>query len=215
MGQGRRHLHLCQSLYQMLRAVCVPEHTVGADQFVYFDAANPKRCLAPDAFVTLGVPDHDFDSYLAWEDGAPALAFEVLSTSDSPERWTFEEKLRRYRALGVRELVTIDLDAPPGQRMRVWDRLEHDLVERVIEGERTPCVTLGLTLLVGPVNEYPAGLRLARGEDGSEPILTEREARLADAERWTTERAARLRVEELNARLEAELAARVASTKDR
>ena len=38
----------------------MPEHTVGADQFVYFDAAAPRRCLAPDAFVTLGVQDHDF-----------------------------------------------------------------------------------------------------------------------------------------------------------
>ncbi len=63
---------------------------------------------------------------------------------------------------GVRELVTIHLDAPPGQRLRVWDRLEHDLVERVVEGERTPCVTLGLTLLVGPVDDYAVGLRLAR-----------------------------------------------------
>ncbi len=76
MGQGRRHMHLCHALYEMLRAVCVPEHTVGADQFVYFDAANPKRCLAPDAFVTLRLPDHDFDSYFVWEEGTPALAFE-------------------------------------------------------------------------------------------------------------------------------------------
>jgi len=85
---------------EMLRAVCVPEHTVGAHQFVYFDAENTKRCLAPDAFVTLGVRDHDFDSYLAWEEGTPAIAFEILSPSDTPERWSFEEKLDRYRALG-------------------------------------------------------------------------------------------------------------------
>jgi Uma2 family endonuclease len=95
----------------MLQAICVPEHTVGAEQFVYFDASAPTRCLAPDAFVTLGVPDHDVDSYLVWEEGTPELAFEVLSPSDTPERWTFEEKLRRYRALGVRELVTFHVDA--------------------------------------------------------------------------------------------------------
>jgi hypothetical protein len=52
---------------------------VGADQFVYFDAANPKRCLAPDAFITLGVPDHDFDAYLAWEEGTPDVALRVTS----------------------------------------------------------------------------------------------------------------------------------------
>ena len=201
MGQGRRHLKLCNALFEMLCAACVPEHTVGADQFVYFDAANPKHCLAPDAFVTLDVPDHDFDSYLVWEEGTPAVAFEVLSPSDSPERWTFDEKLRRYRALGIRELVTVHLDAPPGERLRVWDRLEHDLVERVVEGDRTPCLSLGLTVLVGPVNEYPVGLRLARDADGRDLILTEREGRAAEAK-------ARHHAEERNAELERELAAK-------
>jgi Uma2 family endonuclease len=164
----------------MLRAVSVPEHTVGADQFVYFDAANPKRCLAPDAFVKLGVRDHDFDSYLVWEEGTPELAFEVLSPSDTPERWTFDEKLRRYQALGVRELVTFHVDAEPGKRLRVWDRLEQDLVERVVTDDRTPCVTLGLTLLVGPVlvdpdDAYPIALRLSRDADGRDLVLTAQE----------------------------------------
>ena len=201
MGQGRRHRHLCDALYMMLRAACVPEHTVGADQFVYFDAANPRRRLAPDAFVTLGVRDHDFDSYLVWEEGTPDVAFEVLSPSDTPERWTFEEKLRRYRALGVRELVTFHVDAPQGEQLRVWDRLEHDLVERVVTGDRTPCVTLGLTLLVGVVNEYAVGLRLARDAEGRDLVLT-------DAEGRATEAAARLRAEERIVLLEREIAAR-------
>lgn len=179
MGQGRRHLHLCAALYEMLRAVCVPEHTVGADQFVYFDAANPKRCLAPDAFVTLGLRDHDFDSYFAWEEGTPDLAFEVLSPSDTPECWTFEEKLRRYHTLGVGELLTFHLDAAPGQRLRVWDRIEHDLVERVVTGDLTPCLTLGLTVLIGPVDSYAVGPRLARDVEGRDLVLTEKEARLA------------------------------------
>ena len=118
MGQGRRHLYLCRALHAMLRAVSVPAHTVGADQFVYFDAADPRRCVAPDSFVTLGVVDHDFDSYKVWEEGTPDVAFEVLSPSDSPERWTFEEKLLRYHALGVRELVTFHVDAAPDERLR-------------------------------------------------------------------------------------------------
>ncbi|CAN5924345.1 hypothetical protein BH11MYX4_BH11MYX4_62670 [soil metagenome] len=209
MGQGRRHYNLCKALYEILRAACGPEHTVGADQFVYFDAADPRRCLAPDAFVTLGVRDHDFDSYLAWEEGTPELAFEVLSPSDTPERWPFAEKLLRYRALGVRELVTFDVDAPSGQRLRIWDRLEHDLVERVVEGERTPCVTLGLTLLVGPIlvdggQEYPAALRLAGGPEG-DLVLTEAEGRAAEA-------AGRQRAEERIAELEKELATRAPRT---
>jgi len=229
MGQGRRHLKLCNALFEMLCAACVPEHTVGADQFVYFDAANPRRCLAPDAFVTLHVRDHDFDSYLVWEEGTPELAFEVLSPSDTPERWTFEEKVHRYRTLGVRELVTFHVDAPAGERLRVWDRLEHDLVERVVVDDRTPCVTLGLTLLVGPVEQYAVALRLARDPEGRDLVLTaeerlraeehekEREAagrreeaagRAAEAAGRREEAAARRRAEERIAELEKQLAAK-------
>jgi hypothetical protein len=214
MGQGRRHYNLCHALYQMLRAVCVPEHTVGADQFVYFDAANPRRCLAPDAFVTLGVPDHDFDSYLVWEEGTPDVAFEVLSPSDTPERWTLEEKLRRYHALGVRELVTFHVDAPEGKRLRIWDRLEQDLVERTVAGDTSPCVTLGLTLLITPLDKYPTCLRLARDPDGRDLVLTADERRIAaDEQRIAVEAALRVaqhdregaeaRVRELEAKLTA------------
>ncbi len=204
MGQGRRHRHLCEALYQMLRAVCVPDHTVGADQFVYFDAANPKRCLAPDAFVTVGVVDHDFDSYLVWEEGTPDVAFEVLSPSDTPERWTFAEKLRRYRALGVRELVTFHVDAPSGERLRIWDRLEHDLVERVVAEDRSPCVNLGLTLVVGPVDGYPVGLRLSRDPEGADLVETDKEGRFAEAR--AREAAVLARQAETTARMQAETA---------
>ena len=215
MGQGRRHYYLCRALHDMVRAVCVPEHTVGADQFVYFDAANPRRCLAPDSFVTLGVRDHDFESYLVWEEGTPDVAFEVLIPSDSPERWTFEEKLRRYHALGVRELVTFHVDAEPGARLRVWDRIDNDLVERVVTEDKTPCLTLGVVLLVGPVDDYPLGLRIAHDADATDLVLTEAEGRRAEAEAKETEAAgrqaeasARKRAEERIVELENELAAR-------
>lgn len=177
MPQSTRHVLLCKALYEMLAAVCAPEHTVGFDNFVYFDASDPGRKLAPDAFVKLGVPWHDFESYLAWEEGTPEIAFEVLSPSDTPERWTFQEKLRRYLALGVLELVTIDIDAPAGARLRVWDRIEHDLVERVVENDTTECVTLGLTLLVGAVEHYPVALRIARDREGKDLVPTDLEAR--------------------------------------
>jgi len=199
MGQGRRHLHLCQALYQMIRAVAAPDNTVGADQFVYFDAANPRRCLAPDVFVTLGVRDHDFDAYLVWEEGTPTLAFEVLSPSDSPERWTFSEKLRRYQALGVRELVVFFVDGKSGKRLRAWDRIDQDLVERVVTKETTPCLTLGLTLLIGPVEQYPIGLRVARDSAGKDLLFS-------DKENAAHERGRRQSAEARVAELERELA---------
>lgn len=191
LPESRRHNRHRTTLFLVLQQELGPQHTVGCDQFVYFDATDPRRCLAPDAFVKLGVPDHDFDAYLVWEEGTPELAFEVLSPSDSPERWTFKEKLRRYRALGVRELVCFNLDAKPGKRLRVWDRLEHDLVERVVTNERTPCLVLGLTMFVGKVGVDPIALRFARDPAGRDLVLTPQEmlaAASAERDRVSAER---------------------------
>lgn len=49
----------------------------------------------------------------------------------------------------MKELVRFDPEAPAGQRLRAWDRVREDLVERQIEGDRTPCLTLGLNWTVG------------------------------------------------------------------
>ncbi len=196
MGQGGRHYRMCHALYEILRAAAGPEHTVSCDAFVYFDAANPERKLAPDGAVKLGVAQHLFESWKTWERGAPEVAFEILSPSDSPERWTFEEKLLRYRALGVSELVVFHADGEPGSRLRVWDRIDGDLVERTVNDERTPCLTLDTTLVVAPLGELPACLRLAHDAEGRELIPTESEAR-RDAEARLRE--AEKRIAELEA----------------
>lgn len=212
LGQGKKHLELCVALYQMIGRIVGDEHAKGADQFVYFDAADPRRCLAPDAFVKLGVRDSAFETWKTWESGAPDVAFEVLSPSDTPERWTFREKLKRYRALGVRELIVANLDAPSGKRLRAWDRIDGDLVERIVKNDRTPCVTLGVHLLIGPIDRYPVGLRVARDAMGEDRVLTpaegervaqERERLAQERERAAQERerAAQARVAELEAAL--------------
>src|SRR4029078_10832433 len=86
MGQGGRHYRMCMALYEILRTAAGPEHTVACDAFLYFDASNPKRKLAPDASVKLGVAQHDFDSWKTWVGGAPELALALLSLRDSRER---------------------------------------------------------------------------------------------------------------------------------
>ena len=45
----------------------------------------------------------------------------------------------------------------------------------------SPCVALGLTLLIGTVDKYPAGLRLARDAEGYDLVLTLDEQRMAEA----------------------------------
>lgn len=203
MGQSGRHYRMCNALYEILRAAAGPEHTVSCDAFVYFDAANPERKLAPDGAVKLEVPQHDFDSWKSWKRGAPELAFEILSPSDSPERWTFEEKLQRYRALGVSELVVFHVDAEPGARLRVWDRIDGDLVERTVTDERTPCLTLDATLVVAPVEDLAACVRVARDAAGHDLFPTNAET-AREAAAHLQQAAAHLQQAEADRRREAD-----------
>lgn len=183
--ESKRHRILCDQLYQLLRRLVAPSSAIGADQFVYFDAENPERCLAPDAFVKMGVNDSLFDSWKTWEHGAPELCVEVLSPSDTSEYLTPSQKLARYRALGVRELVVFNFDAAAGKRLRVYDRVRGDLVERAVLRETTPCLLLGELLgrrydwVIAPADELPVALRL-KGKR-LVPTAAEREAELERA----------------------------------
>ncbi|MBK6692975.1 MAG: Uma2 family endonuclease [Myxococcales bacterium] len=204
LGQSQRHLELCFLLFALLKRLVAPEHSCGADQFVYWNARTNRRQLAPDGFVKLGVAHEAFNSWKTWEKGIPELAVEILSPSDTPERWTFEEELERYHELGVRELVCFNMDGRVGERLRVWDLIEGDLVERIVEGESTPCLTLSGVLgapvlwAVAPFGEFPAALRLMR--DGTLVPTAEEERDKAEREA----KALTARVAELEAKLRGE-----------
>ncbi|WP_437727166.1 Uma2 family endonuclease [Sorangium sp. So ce861] len=208
--ETKRHLEIRTLLYLVLKTFS-DRAAIGSDQFVYWSASDPSRCLAPDAFVRLDTPDTPFGSWKTWERGAPELAVEIVSEHDAdPQTWA--EKLGKYHELGVMELVAFDPEAAPGERLRVWDRIDGDLVERVVEGERSPCSVLGLHWVVVPAAGHPAALRLARTPDGAELVLTPEEAerRRAEAERRRAEAEGR-RAETERRRAEAELAARASA----
>jgi Uma2 family endonuclease len=209
LREGERHARVCQVFHDLLTSVVPTSRcSIGADQFVYFRANDPSRCLAPDAFVKIGVPDEAFPSWKSWERGAPDVAFEILSPSDSDEPWTLDEKLERYHELGVRELVVFDVDAPAGRRLRAWDRMDGDLVERVVEHERTPCLTLGLQLTIAPAVidaalRLPACLRLLRDDGSLELTLEEERTALERAEQAQNAEAEVSRAEAHSQRAEA------------
>jgi hypothetical protein len=159
---------------------------------VYFDAGDPRRCVAPDAFVRLGAENDDFPTWKVWERGAPDVAVEIASSNERP--WA--DKLADYRAIGVRELVRFDPEASSGERLRVWDRVEGDLVPRVVDGDRAASRALGGTWCVGRGARYAVALRL---EDASGAVLP------TDAE------AERVRADALEAKLAALLAERSGS----
>ncbi len=205
--ESKRHLDLRTFLYQVLRGFA-DRHSIGCDQFVYWVANDTKKNVAPDAFVKLGTPDTAFGSWKTWERGAPDLCVEIVSEFDRrPASWT--KKLARYHQLGAREVMLFDPHRPAGRRIRVWDRVDGDLVERVVSGDRTPCLTLGLHWVVTPIDGHPAGPRLARDPKGKDLVLTEAEAArakteaaLAEAEAAKAEaKAAGRRIAELEAQL--------------
>jgi Uma2 family endonuclease len=173
--ESKRHLELRTLLYAILKRRFAGEARIGSDQFVYFRASDPKKCVAPDAFVRRGAPDEDFASWKVWERGAPELAVEIVSESDRP----WEEKLADYHEIGVIELVRFDADAPEKQTLRVWDRIDGDLVERVIDSGRTPSGVLGGAWVVRPGAGYPAALRL---EDERGQLLLSPEERVVELE---------------------------------
>jgi hypothetical protein len=194
--ESKRHLALRTVLFSFLERAFGDRAAIGSEQFVYFDATDPRRCVAPDAFVRLGAENDSFATWKVWERGAPDVAVELSSPNERP--WS--DKLADYRAIGVRELVRFDADAPPGERLEVWDRVEEDLVPRVVEGDRAASHVLGGTWCVGPGAGYGVALRLE--DAGGVFFPTEAEAERAAKE---VERA---RADALEAKLAALLAAR-------
>lgn len=178
MPQSFRHHRMCELIYQVLASVAGSSDTVGADQFIYYDASSPRRCVAPDAYVKLGVPSHMPNSWRTWEKGTPELCVEILSPSDSEEKLSFAEKLRRYTALGTRELIVFNADR---KRIRAWDRVGDDFVERIVAGDQTPCVTIPRhAFVVAPDAKLGHVLRLRDAEGKLIPTDAEEVARLRE-----------------------------------
>ena len=172
--EGYSHAVLRIFLFQLLQFRLGEKHSVGSDQFVYWNARDPRRSLSPDLIVRLGVPQTSFGSWKTWEQGGPPdLAVEVICP-DEGDGVPWQEKLGRYHELGVRELVRFDPLGREGERLRAWDRLQEDLVERRVKEDTTPCLLLGLEWRVLPVENEAVGLRLF-DEEGN-PIATQLEA---------------------------------------
>src|SRR5450432_2586645 len=127
--ESKRHLQLRTLLFQFLELAFSKEAAIGCDQFVYWDRSDPRACLAPDAFVRLGEEDDLFPTWKVWERGAPEVAVEIISSADGAEP-DWQEKLEKYRRIGVAELVRFD---PESDRpLRIWDLVEHELRERIL-----------------------------------------------------------------------------------
>jgi hypothetical protein len=207
--ETQRHLELRTALYQLLRLALDAQHSVGSDQFVYYDASDPGACLAPDVFVKLTGGAEEITSWKVWERGTPELAVEFVSRSDAPDA-PWADKLKRYHRLGVRELVRFEQHA--ANPIRIWDYVDGDLVERRVSATSPAlCRVLGWYWVVGRDERWGPTLRLATDPEGGHLIQTEKEVR-ADAERRAIEATQR---EAEAAQREAEAAQREAEAAQR
>jgi Uma2 family endonuclease len=198
--ESKRHLELRTALYLIVKFAMSKTAVFGSDQFVYWDPTNPKACLAPDLLLKLGGPDTDYDTWKVWERGAPDIAVEIASRSDSPEM-AWEEKLERYQKIGLKELVRYDWKKPKTS-LRIFDNIEGDLVERVMEGEDATLSSV-LPYYWTVVNGM---LRLAEDAGGTRLLPTYEERAQSEATRAQSEASRADTAEAEIVRLRAELA---------
>jgi hypothetical protein len=173
VGESTRHLRLRTLVYLFLKQAFEDVAMIGSEQFVYWDPTNPRACLAPDAFVRFGSKNADFDSWKVWERGAPQVAIEIISDADASEA-IWQEKLERYRHLGVSELVWFDAQTPE-HPLRIWDFAGDDLLERRLFEPWAQSRHLGGYWLPVQAANGDLCLRLSRDEHGLQLFPTAEE----------------------------------------
>lgn len=120
---------------------------ISANLFLYYKKGNPRRRVAPDLLVVLGVDGHRRPNYKIWEEGkAPDVVFEF--TTASSRIADMGEKLGLYAALGIPEYYVFD---PTGEylqpRFRAF-RLHGDVYRELPVDDRVSSPLLGLELRV-------------------------------------------------------------------
>ncbi len=188
VSETKRHF-LARTALLLSLEEALPAAAVGSLQRVYLDASDPRRYLSPDAFVKIGAKSDSFDTWKIWERTAPDLAVEILSDPDRSEvDWS--DRLVLYHASGISEVVRFDA-ANIVQPLRMWDRIQDDLVERLPGHPASrECVALGCWWVVVPSGDS-LHLRLARDPDGKGLLPTPSEERDRLAKELAEERAAR------------------------
>jgi len=176
------HLEVRTALYLLVRDFVGARGAVGSEQFVYWDPSEPRRCLAPDLIVRMGAVPGPFPVWKTWERGAPHLAVEVVSPFDTGEA-EWQRKLARYRRSGINEIARFDPE-DAARPLRLWDRLEGDLVERDLIGDNALlCDTLAVYWCVRSDPTLGQTLRFSHDALGQELVPTSAERERAAAER--------------------------------
>jgi Uma2 family endonuclease len=150
MAETEIHLMVAIDTIQVLRDFFAgqPNVYVCGNLLLYYEEGNPRKHVAPDVFVAIGVPKEPLrDHYLVWKEGkAPDLIIEL--TSKSTRQQDVKLKFAIYRdILKVSEYFLFDptedyLD-PPLRGFRL-SRGRYISIKRI--AGRLPSQVLGLHL---------------------------------------------------------------------
>ena len=80
---------------------------VGVDMLIYYERGNNEARVAPDVFVSFGVPPRERPSYFVWQEGKPP---DVVWEFGAPLtiKGDAAQKKETYREMGVREYWLAD-----------------------------------------------------------------------------------------------------------
>ena len=149
MAETGIHVDCMTDLFKMLRGffLMAPDVYVGANMFLYYQEGDPRKVVAPDVFVVLGVSSRDErNTWKVWVEGkAPDVIFEL--TSKSTRKEDLVEKKGLYERLGVREYFLFDPQREYLQPSLWGYRLAGKEYVR-LEGEVLQSEVLGLVLRV-------------------------------------------------------------------
>ena len=109
MAENDEHYRAIQSIRAPLevRFRDSEDTYVSGDLLLYYERGNPRRCVAPDVLVTVGVSRGLKRTYLLWEEGKPP---DFVAEVSSPRSRTDDRTKKRelYARLGVREYFLFD-----------------------------------------------------------------------------------------------------------
>ena len=109
MATNVDHFDWSMGCYRMLkhRLRARRDLFIGCDMLIYYERGNNKAAVAPDVFVSFGVPPRKRPSYFVWQEGKPP---DVVWEFGAPVtiKGDAGQKKETYRGMGVREYWLVD-----------------------------------------------------------------------------------------------------------
>ena len=148
MGETDTHVDLIINLRLALRRFFRRKRDVyvSGNMMMYYVEGDPAKSVSPDVYVVQGVGKHQRRTYKIWEEGqAPDVVFEI--SSRKTRRQDFEDKVRLYAELGVKEYFIFDPEYPKRRKpLHAYRLTPGGYVEVLVSGGRVMSEVLGLEL---------------------------------------------------------------------